>query len=118
LEQSLPKLSALVSCIESIDQTLKSSCVISEPPACIATATAMEAKTILMIGKEEIFRALHAEHELSDTFIAYLLRRTMQIEENLIDQLFSSTKNNWRVTVVTVTTKLLFPRSHSRLRLK
>jgi CRP/FNR family cyclic AMP-dependent transcriptional regulator len=65
---------------------------LSEQPVCIATATAMEATTILMIGKEEMLRALHAEHELSDTFIAYLLGRTMRIEENLIDQLFSSTE--------------------------
>jgi len=65
---------------------------LSEQPVCIATARAMEATTILMIAKEEMLRALHAEHELSDTFIAYLLGRTMRIEENLIDQLFSSTE--------------------------
>jgi len=65
---------------------------LSEQPVCIATATAMEATTILTIGKEEMLRALHEEHELSDTFIAYLLGRTMRIEENLIDQLFSSTE--------------------------
>jgi CRP-like cAMP-binding protein len=62
---------------------------LSEQPVCIATATAMEPTTILMISKEEMLRALHTEHALSDGFIAYLLRRTMRIEEKLIDQLFN-----------------------------
>jgi CRP/FNR family transcriptional regulator, cyclic AMP receptor protein len=65
---------------------------LSEQPVCIATATAMEATTILVISKEEMLRALHAEHTLSDGFIAYLLGRTARIEEDLIDQLFNSTE--------------------------
>jgi CRP/FNR family transcriptional regulator, cyclic AMP receptor protein len=65
---------------------------LSEQPVCIATATAMEPTVILMIGKEEMLRALHAEHALSDGFIAYLLGRTVRIEEDLIDQLFNSTE--------------------------
>jgi CRP/FNR family transcriptional regulator, cyclic AMP receptor protein len=65
---------------------------LSERPVCIATATAMEPTTILMISKEEMLRALHAEHALSDGFIAYLLGRTVRIEEKLIDQLFNSTE--------------------------
>lgn len=65
---------------------------LSEHPVCIATATAMESTTILMIPKQEMLRAFHAEHNLSDGFIAYLLARTVRIEENLIDQLFNSTE--------------------------
>ena len=65
---------------------------LSEQPICIATATAMEPTVILTISKEEILRAFHAEHALSDAFIAYLLRRTARIEEDLIDQLFNSTE--------------------------
>lgn len=65
---------------------------LSEQPVCIATASAMEPTTILMIGKEEILRAFHTEHALSDGFISYLLRRTLRIEEKLIDQLFNSTE--------------------------
>jgi CRP/FNR family transcriptional regulator, cyclic AMP receptor protein len=65
---------------------------LSEQPVCIATATAMEATTILLISKEEILRAFHAQHALSDGFIAYLLARTARIEEDLIDQLFNSTE--------------------------
>jgi CRP/FNR family cyclic AMP-dependent transcriptional regulator len=65
---------------------------LSERPVCIATATAMEPATILLISKEEMVRALHTEHALSDGFIAYLLARTVRIEEDLIDQLFNSTE--------------------------
>jgi CRP/FNR family transcriptional regulator, cyclic AMP receptor protein len=65
---------------------------LSEQPVCIATATAMEPTTILMIGKDEMLRALHSQHELSDGFIAYLLEKTVRIEENLVDQLFNSTE--------------------------
>jgi CRP-like cAMP-binding protein len=65
---------------------------LSEQPVCIATATAMEPATILVIGKEEMLRALHTEHSLSDSFISYLLQRTVRIEEKLIDQLFNSTE--------------------------
>jgi CRP/FNR family transcriptional regulator, cyclic AMP receptor protein len=65
---------------------------LSEQPVCIATATAMETTTILLIAKEEMLRALHSEHALSDSFISYLLQRTVRIEEKLIDQLFNSTE--------------------------
>jgi len=65
---------------------------LSEQPVCIATATAMEPTTILMIGRDEMLRTLHAQHALSDGFIAYLLARTVRIEENLVDQLFNSTE--------------------------
>jgi len=65
---------------------------LSEQPVCIATATAIEPTTILVISKHEMLRALHAEHALSDGFIAYLLARTVRIEENLIDQLFNPTE--------------------------
>ena len=43
-----------------------------------------------MIGKDEMIRVLHAEHALSDRFIAYMLSRNTRIEEDLIDQLFNS----------------------------
>jgi CRP/FNR family cyclic AMP-dependent transcriptional regulator len=65
---------------------------LSEQPVCIATATAMEPTIISAISKEEMLRAFHAEHALSDGFIAYLLARTLRIEEDLVDQLFNSTE--------------------------
>ncbi len=58
----------------------------------MATATALTPTTALVIGKEEMFRMLHAEHALSDRFIAYMLSRNVRIEEDLLDQLFNSTE--------------------------
>src|SRR5665213_1059059 len=40
---------------------------------CMATATAVAPTTVLVIEKNEMIRALHAEHEFSDRFIAYML---------------------------------------------
>lgn len=65
---------------------------LSEQPVCVATATAMEAASILTISKADMLRALHSAYTLSDGFIAYLLGRTLRIEEDLIDQLFNSTE--------------------------
>jgi len=58
----------------------------------MATATAMTPTTALVIDKNEMFRVLHAEHALSDRFIEYMLSRNIRIEEDLIDQLFSSSE--------------------------
>ena len=55
-----------------------------------ATATALTPTTALVIGKAEMIRVLHAEHALSDRFIAYMLSRNIRVEEDLLDQLFNS----------------------------
>ncbi len=57
-----------------------------------ATATALTPTTALVIGKDEMIRALHAEHALSDRFIAYMLSRNTRIEEDLLVQLFNSSE--------------------------
>ncbi len=59
-------------------------------PSAMTTATALTPTTALVIGKTEMRRVLHAEHALSDRFIAYMLGRNIRIEEDLIDQLFNS----------------------------
>jgi CRP/FNR family cyclic AMP-dependent transcriptional regulator len=41
----------------------------------MGTATAISSTTIVMIEKDEMLRALHAEHHLSDLFIARILAR-------------------------------------------
>jgi CRP-like cAMP-binding protein len=58
----------------------------------MATATAITPTTALVITKAEMVRVLHAEHALSDRFIAYMLSRNIRIEEDLIDQLFNSSE--------------------------
>src|SRR6266404_87951 len=52
----------------------------------MGTATAITPTTVLVIEKAELLRVLHAEHELSDYFIAYMLSHNIRVEEDLIDQ--------------------------------
>jgi CRP/FNR family cyclic AMP-dependent transcriptional regulator len=58
----------------------------------IGAATAASPTTVLVIGKKEMIRVLHAEHEFSDRFISYMLARNIRIEADLVDQLFNSTE--------------------------
>ncbi len=57
-----------------------------------ATATAIAPTTVLVVEKKEMIRVLHAEHELSDRFIANMMTRAARGEEALIDQLFNSSE--------------------------
>ncbi len=58
-------------------------------PIRIGSATAVAAITVLVIGKKEMIRVLHAEHAFSARFISYMLSRNIQVEEDLVDQLFN-----------------------------
>jgi CRP/FNR family transcriptional regulator, cyclic AMP receptor protein len=58
----------------------------------LSTATAMTACTALKIGREEMTRVMHAEHEFSDLFLKFLLARSMRIQADLVDQLFNSSE--------------------------
>jgi CRP/FNR family cyclic AMP-dependent transcriptional regulator len=66
----------------------------------MGTATAIAPTTVLIIEKDEMKRVLHAEHELSDRFIAYMLVRNIRVEEDLIDQLFNSTEKRLARTLL------------------
>jgi CRP-like cAMP-binding protein len=69
-------------------------------PIRIGTASAMKSATLLVIEKREMTRALHAEHELSDRFISFMLARNLRIEEDLIDQLFNSSEKRLARTLL------------------
>jgi CRP/FNR family transcriptional regulator, cyclic AMP receptor protein len=58
----------------------------------MGTTTAVTPTTVLVMQKAELLRVLHAEHELSDHFIAYMLAHNIRVEEDLIDQLFNSSE--------------------------
>src|SRR5271166_391956 len=58
----------------------------------MGTTAAVTPTTLLVIQKEELLRVLHAEHELSDHFIAYMLAHNIRVEEDLVDQLFNSSE--------------------------
>lgn len=58
----------------------------------MGTAKAIMPCKILLIEKNELLRVLHAQHELSDHFIRYMLSHNIKVEEDLIDQLFNSSE--------------------------
>ena len=55
----------------------------------VSTATAIQPTTIFRIERRAMLRALHAQSELSEKFIASLLARNIDLEEDLCDQLFN-----------------------------
>jgi CRP/FNR family cyclic AMP-dependent transcriptional regulator len=66
----------------------------------MGTTTAVTPTTLLVIQKGELLRVLHAEHELSDHFIGYMLAHNIRIEEDLIDQLFNSSEKRLARTLL------------------
>jgi CRP/FNR family transcriptional regulator, cyclic AMP receptor protein len=66
----------------------------------MGTATAIVPTTVLVIEKDEMIRVLHAQHELSDRFIAHILARNIRVEADLVDQLFNSTEKRLARTLL------------------
>jgi CRP/FNR family transcriptional regulator, cyclic AMP receptor protein len=66
----------------------------------MGTATAISPTKILLIEKDEMLRALHVEHELSDLFVTCILARNNRVEADLIDQLFNSTEKRLARTLL------------------
>jgi CRP-like cAMP-binding protein len=58
----------------------------------LATATAITECTALKIGRDEMIRVMHEEHDFSDLFMKFLLERSMRIQADLVDQLFNSSE--------------------------
>ena len=58
----------------------------------VATATAISYCNVLEIGRTAMIRGMHESHAFSDLFLAFLLRRNMRIQADLIDQLFNSSE--------------------------
>ena len=67
---------------------------------CMATATTVAPTAALVIEKDEMIRALHAEHAFSDRFITHMLARNIRIEEDLVDQLFNSSEKRLARTLL------------------
>jgi CRP/FNR family cyclic AMP-dependent transcriptional regulator len=66
----------------------------------MGTATAITPTTVLVIEKSEMFKVLHAEHDLSDLFIKFMLARNIRIEADLVDQLFNSSEKRLARTLL------------------
>jgi CRP-like cAMP-binding protein len=58
----------------------------------MGSAVAMTDCQLLRIEKHAMMAALHREHAFSDLFVAYLLKRNIRYEEDLVDQLFNSSE--------------------------
>src|ERR1700678_1171606 len=54
-----------------------------------ATATAC---TALKIERKEMIRVIHQEHAFSDIFLAFVLKRSMRTQADLVDHLFNSSE--------------------------
>lgn len=58
----------------------------------MASASAIKPTNALKISKPSMLRALHDQTEMSGTFTAFLLSRNIQLESDLVDQLFNSSE--------------------------
>jgi CRP-like cAMP-binding protein len=58
----------------------------------LSTATALEVTTVLRIEKVAMVRALHEQPEMAEKFMAALLTRNLELEEDLCDQLFNQSE--------------------------
>lgn len=58
-------------------------------PVCSATATALDASTIVRIDRATMSRVLQQEQAFSELFMSHLVSRNVRIQEDLVDQLFN-----------------------------
>jgi CRP/FNR family transcriptional regulator, cyclic AMP receptor protein len=66
-------------------------CIVGQPFR-MASATASAKSTIVRIEKAAMIRVLHEQPAMSEMFMAFLLSRNIQIEADLVDQLFNSSE--------------------------
>jgi CRP-like cAMP-binding protein len=55
----------------------------------VSTAETLEPSTVFRVEKRAMIRSLHEQSELSEKFMASLLTRNIDLEEDLCDQLFN-----------------------------
>jgi CRP/FNR family transcriptional regulator, cyclic AMP receptor protein len=67
-------------------------CIANSQAVRMATAAAISEGAVLRIDREEMVRALHEQHAISDFFVSYLLSRNLRVQEDLVDQLFNSSE--------------------------
>ena len=61
-------------------------------PVRLASAVATIASNISRIEKDAMVRLLHEQHDFSEKFMAFLVTRNIQVEADLVDQLFNSSE--------------------------
>ncbi|MEO6922452.1 MAG: Crp/Fnr family transcriptional regulator [Bryocella sp.] len=58
----------------------------------LASAYAISTCTVMKIERKEIMQVIHKEQEFSDLFVAFLLKRAMRVQADLVDHLFNSSE--------------------------
>jgi CRP/FNR family transcriptional regulator, cyclic AMP receptor protein len=66
----------------------------------MATASAMVASRIVVVGKSDMQRHLHGRPGFADRFLSHMLARNIRIEADLIDQLFNSSEKRLARTLL------------------
>jgi CRP/FNR family transcriptional regulator, cyclic AMP receptor protein len=59
---------------------------------CIATATAMTESAVMRVDRVAFVRAIESEPAFAQLFMDHLLRRSIRVESDLVDQLFNSSE--------------------------
>lgn len=85
-------------------------CLVGQPLR-ISTATVLEASTLFRVEKRAMLQALSNQPRLSEKFIASLLVRNINLEEDLCDQLFNHSEKR----LARVLLKLARLRQHDAL---
>jgi CRP/FNR family cyclic AMP-dependent transcriptional regulator len=75
-------------------------CVGTDHPLRLASAAAISDCLVVRIDKSELVRILHEQHDFSDMFVAFLVARTVRMQEDLVDQLFNSSEKRLARTLL------------------
>ena len=66
----------------------------------LATVSAMTDSSIMRLDKATMVRVIHDEPLFSEMFMAYILRRNVRVEADLVDQLFNSSEKRLARTLL------------------
>jgi CRP-like cAMP-binding protein len=69
-------------------------------PYRMATAVAMSSCTIIVVEKQDMARRLKTQPAFAERFLTHMLTRNIQIEEDLVDQLFNSSEKRLARTLL------------------
>ena len=70
------------------------------PRVCTATATVLDASTVVRIDRTTMIRVLHNEPTFSELFLSHLVTRNVRTQEDLVDQLFNSAEKRLARTLL------------------
>ena len=77
-------------------------CIASDQSVRMETAVAMTRCSLLRIEKNQFLHTLHAEHEFSDLFVAYIIQCHNRMQADLVDQLFNSSEKRLARALLTL----------------